>query len=263
MMEQLQREELDKYYRDAASWSEDRYGAVHASRKLAWIVAGLAIAVAVLEAIALVMLAPLKTVVPYTLLVDRQTGTVETLSPLDKQIVTPDTALVRSFLAQYVVAREGFDIDTLNANYRKVALWSAEDARSQYLSAMQPNNPLSPLKAFPRRALVEIQVRSVSPLNADTALVRFAMVQSHPGSQPQPAQLWASVVKYRFSNAGMSAEDRMTNPLGFQVLRYHRDAELAPAPTAAAPAQLPMPNPRQAPPTRQQASPDPAPGKVQ
>jgi len=230
-MEQPKRDELDAYYREAASWSDDRAAAGERSRRTAWIVAGVAAAIALLEAIAIVLLMPLKTVVPYTLLVDKQTGYVEALKPLDKQTLTPDNALLRSFLVQYVIAREGFDIDQVNANYRKVALWSAEDARSGYLSAMQANNPQSPLATLPRRALVEVQVRSVSPLGADTALVRFATVRSDPGGQAQSPQLWASVIKYRFTNAGMSAEDRMTNPLGFQVVRYHRDAEIAqPAP---------------------------------
>lgn len=241
-MEQPKREELDAYYREAASWSEDRIAGLNGSRRTAWIIAGVAAAIAVLEAIAIVLLVPLKTVVPYTLLVDKQTGYVEALKPLDQQTVAPDTALLRSFLVQYVIAREGFDIDQVRDNYRKVGLWSAEDARNSYLAAMQPNNPSGPLASLPRRALVEVQVRGVSALGSDTSLVRFATIRTDPGGQPQAPQLWAAVVKYRFTNANMSVADRMTNPLGFQVTRYHRDAETAPvdvtipsAPPAIAP----------------------------
>jgi hypothetical protein len=42
------------------------------------------------------------------------------------------------------------------------------------------------------------------------------------------AQHWAALLTYRFSDADMTAGDRLTNPLGFQVTRYRRDAETLP-----------------------------------
>jgi type IV secretion system protein VirB8 len=219
---------LKTYLEDAASWADDRTRDLVSSRRTAWIVAAVAGVIALLEAIALILLTPLKTVVPYTLLVDRQTGHVEALKPLERATISPDTALIRSFLVQYVIAREGFDIDSLNDTYRKVALWSAGDARTRYLADMQASNPLSPLASLPRRALVQVQIRSVSSLKADTSLVRFTTTRSDPGAQAQPPQHWAAVVTYQFSAAPMRAEDRMVNPLGFQVTRYRRDAETLP-----------------------------------
>ena len=231
-MNKMSEDELSAYYREAETWGADRERSASASRKVAWIVAGIAAAIALLEAIALIVLLPLKTVVPYTLLVDRQTGYVQALKPLETQVIAPDEALLRSFLAQYVIAREGFDIDALQDSYRKVALWSAGDARSRYIADVQASNPLSPLATLPRRALVEVEVRSISPLNADTALVRFSTVRTDPGGQRQEAQPWAAVIKYRFTGDTMTAADRLLNPLGFQVIRYHRDAETLPSPPA-------------------------------
>lgn len=225
-MNDMSDENLSRYYGEAGSWATDRQRGLSTSRRIAWIVAGIATGVAVLEAIALAALLPLKTVVPYTLLVDRQTGNVQALKPLDQQNVTPDDALVRSFLAQYVMARESFDINSLKDDYRKVALWSAEEARERYLASMQATNPASPLASLPRQTLVETEVRSISSLNADTALVRFVTWRTDPGGQRQEAQNWAAVVKYRFSAARMSEADRLFNPLGFQVARYRRNAEM-------------------------------------
>ncbi len=53
-------------------------------------------------------------------MVDRQTGFVQALKPLDTQLVSGDKALTQSFLVQYVIAREGYDRSTLQADYRKV-----------------------------------------------------------------------------------------------------------------------------------------------
>ncbi|WP_298284153.1 VirB8/TrbF family protein [Novosphingobium sp.] len=233
-----------EYYRDAESWSADRVRASASARKIAWLVAGVASCVALFEAIALIMLLPLKTVVPYTLLVDKQTGFVQELKPLEGQVVTPDQALIKSFLAQYVLAREGFDIDSLQESYRKVALWSGGDARKSYIAGMQASNPLSPLATLPRRASLQVEVRSISLLNTGTAMIRYAVMRSDPGGQRQEAQNWVSIVKYRFSGETMSEADRLVNPLGFQVMRYRRDAETLPAGSAPAAVAAPMPTAR-------------------
>lgn len=249
-MNQMPDEKLTDYYREAESWAADRERAEHSSRRIAWIVAGVAASIAVLEAIALILLVPLKTVVPYTLLVDRQTGYVQALKPLERETIAPDRALVRSFLAQYVIARESFDADSLRDTYNKVALWSAGEARSQYITGMQASNPVSPLATLPRRAQVRVEIRSISSLNADSALVRFSTIRTDPGGQPQPAQSWAAVVKYRFSGDAMREADRLLNPLGFQVSRYRRDAEVLPDPVPvqnAVPSSASAPQPAVAP----------------
>src|SRR4051794_18724364 len=147
-MNKQAREALDAYYVEADSWGKDRQEALRSSRRTAWIVAGCAVAIAVMEAIALVVLMPLKTVEPYTLLVDRNTGFVQALTPLDPQRISGDSALTQSFLVQYVIARESFDIDTFQSAYRKVALWSAEQARSDYLASAPASNPQSPLALY-------------------------------------------------------------------------------------------------------------------
>ncbi|WP_225425647.1 virB8 family protein [Pelagerythrobacter rhizovicinus] len=221
---QFHREEIEI----ADSWSTSVTDTLERSRRTAWIVAAVACAIALLLAIALVILLPLKTVEPYTLLVDRQTGNVEALAPLDEQMVAPDSALTRSFLVQYVTARESFDADSVQNDYRKVALWSAPEARQRYIAQMQASNPASPLSYMPRGGTVAAEIRSVSSLSADSSLVRFTTIRNDPGAQPQPPEYWAAVINYGFSPAEMSEADRLLNPLGFQVTRYRRDAETLP-----------------------------------
>ena len=240
-MNDMPREKLDDYYAAAESWSDERVRAENRSRRIAWIVAGIAALIAVLEAIALVALVPLKREVPYTLMVDRQTGFVQALQPLTSERISGDAALTRSFLVQYVIARESFDADTLQSNYRKVGLWSAGEARDRYVAMMRSGNPASPLVGLPRGATVDVEIRSVSSIAANTAMVRFTTIRTDPGGRAQEAQDWVATLRYRYTDAGMSEADRLINPLGFQVVRYRKDAETLPelveVPAAAAPAQ--------------------------
>ena len=234
-MNEQSRQALETYYKEAASWNQDRVRALSSSRRTAWSVAAGAAVIAILEAVALAMLTPLKTVVPYTLMVDRTTGYVQALKPGETPKITPDAALTQSFLAQYVAGREGFDANTVNSSYRKVALWSAGMARSSYLSQMQATNPASPLVVYPRGTVVEARVKSVSPVGSDQAFVRFDTVRTDPAGTSQLIGSWVSVIKYRYSGEPMKLEDRFVNPLGFQVVSYRRDAESIAASVLVAP----------------------------
>jgi type IV secretion system protein VirB8 len=238
-MNEQSREKLDTYFAEAASWNQDRNEAMRTSTRIAWRVAAGASLIALLEAVALVLLTPLKTVEPYTLMVDRTTGYVQALRPLNQAMVSPDAALTQSFLAQYVMAREEYDIATLSTDYRKVALLSSGNARADYLHQMQASNPASPLNSWPRTTIIQAEIKSVSPLSANTALVRFNTLRTDQGGQPQVAGAWVAVVRYRYSNAPMKLQDRMVNPLGFQVTGYRKDPEAIPTvaitrPTASA-----------------------------
>jgi type IV secretion system protein VirB8 len=228
-MNELRREALDAYYAEAASWNGDRLEALRSSRRIAWAVALIAAAVALFEAVALALLTPLKTVEPYTLLVDRTTGFVQAVDPLDPPRIAGDAALTQSFLMQYVTAREGFDVALLRINYRKTALFSAGAARNDYLASMQPSDPRNPLAIYPRSAVLEARIKSISAIGPGVALVRFDTVLTEAGGRPRPARAWLSIIHYRYSGEPMKLEDRLVNPLGFQVLRYRKSAETAAA----------------------------------
>lgn len=233
-MKKPAREALDAYFAEADSWATDRNDALRKSRRIAWSVAGAACVVAVCEALALLFLTPLKTVEPYTLLVDRQTGYVQPLKPLNPEAISGDRALTQSFLVQYVIAREGFDINALQDDYRKVALWSAGAARRSYIAGIQVSSPDSPLVRLPRSTVIDVQVKSVTPLGKDVAMVRYDTQRRDAGGQVQPPQPWMSVIHYSYSGEPASMADRMINPLGFTVTAYRKSAEALPAPAAAA-----------------------------
>ena len=219
------------YFAHSATWSQDILGNLRASRRRAYIVAAAAALVALLEAGALMALAPLKTVVPYTITVDRQTGYIETAQPLKPGALAQDEAVMKAFLAQYVLARESFDVTDLQAEYAKVSAWTTGPARDQYLAAMQRGNPQSPVHLYDTRTVVKITIKSISLLGQGSALVRFDAERLTDGHPTPERRAYAAVIAFRFAGQPMRNEDRFQNPLGFQVTQYRRDAEFAePAP---------------------------------
>jgi type IV secretion system protein VirB8 len=215
------------------SWTADPLSQAQRSRRAAWLAAGAMALIAALEATALVVLMPLKQTVPYTILVDRQSGYVELARGLDMGPISQNQSVVQAAVVQYVLARETFDATDLRDNYRKVTLWSDGDARQIYVREMQKANPASPLNQYPATTLVAARIKSVSVLGPGSALVRFDTVRRDQGAIAGEQRAYTAVIAYRFSGAPMRMEDRFLNPLGFQVTRYRRDAEsLAPTPVS-------------------------------
>lgn len=226
-------------FREAGSWAEDRERNQARSSRRAWFLVWLLAAVAVVEALALVALAPLKTVIPYTVLVDRQTGYVTTLDPSKPVALGADEALIRSLLVQYVAAREGFSLGSVRSDYRRVMSWSTGTARAGYARSMTANNPDGPFARYGRTSVVEVAPKSVSDLSSGSALVRFDVIRSEGEGRALAPAAYAAVVNYAFRPRGMSVEERFLNPLGFEVSRYRRDPEAAPAAVQPAPGSIP------------------------
>jgi type IV secretion system protein VirB8 len=96
---------------------------------------------------------------------------------------------------------------------------------------MRSANPTSPIASLPPGTTIDVEIRSVSSLNENTAFVRFTTTQMDGGGQ-KLAQGWIATINFRYTDADMSAADRLVNPLGFQVTRYRKDAETLPQATA-------------------------------
>lgn len=217
--------ERDTYYATAQSWADERVESERRLRKLAWIVAASAGAIALMLALVIVMLFPLKTVQPYVVTVDRQSGAVEMATTVSGGRLTQNEAVIQAQLANYVRVRETFDPTDLQTNYQRTQLLSAAGVRSAYVAEMASGNPNSPLRTLSPGDTVAIRVKSVSLLGPGTALVRFDADRTFAGSTGRTTTSYASAISYGFNNKPLRMEDRFDNPLGFQVTRYRRDAE--------------------------------------
>lgn len=224
----------ETYYESARDWAYDRDTALANSRRMAWIAASIAAGIAVLEALALVALAPLKTVVPYTVMVDKATGYSTVIDGTHPQVLKPQAALTQSMLAQYVVARETFDITTIADQYRKIGLWSEGEARTEYLGLMPLTNPQSPMNLYPRSAIVTVTVDSVALIGPDTAQVRFVTDRRDGPTAASTRTAYVAQIRYRFAGEPLAMDDRLVNPLGFAIAHYRRDQEALAAPGPAA-----------------------------
>lgn len=217
--------EHDKYYAAAQGWADERVEAERRARKLAWTVAGVAGAIALILALTLAMLVPLKTVQPYVVTVDRQSGAVEVATTVANGRLTQNESVIQAQLANYVRVRETFDASDLAENYRRVQLLSSSDVRAAYIALMAAGNPASPLRALSPGDTLKVRIKSVSLTGSGSALVRYDLDRTVAGGRGVSSTAYVSAISYGFSNKPLRAADRFENPLGFEVTRYRRDAE--------------------------------------
>lgn len=215
----------DEYFAEAQSWAALRSSMAARETRIAWRVAAGASIIALLLAIALLMLLPLKTVQPYVLTVDRQSGAVEPALAVSSGRLTQNEALIQAQLAGYVVARETFDATDLPTQYRRVQQLSSPPAARAYVAQMAANNPASPLRTLGRGDTVSVRVRSVSLISNNAALVRFTASRAPIGQPAAQETNYVAAISFGFNGRPLKASDRFDNPLGFQVTRYRRDEE--------------------------------------
>jgi type IV secretion system protein VirB8 len=227
------------YYEAASTWAQDTHETLRRSRRTAWIIAGIAVGIAAIQAVALVVLVPLKQTMPYTITVDRETGYVQTTRGVNLGTLSETEAVAQSFVVQYVLARETFDAADYREQYRKTLAWSQGSAETEYKRDWDQSNPNGIQSRVSPNTRIQVTVKSVTILGPRSAMIRFDTERSEGGGMPGMRQPWVASVVYSFSGKPINEQDRYLNPLGFQISSYRREAETTqPVPMPAAP--LPM-----------------------
>lgn len=218
-------EDLKSYFAEAQSWDRDRFVAAARSKRIAWIVASIAIALAIVAVLAITALTPLKTVVPYVVTVDRSTGATDVTQELrgDKSI-TYDEAIRKYFLADYVRAREGWIPQAREEFFRKVLALSAREEQARWTAFYKKDNPDSPQNQFTANDAVFVAIRSVAFISPNVAQVRFVKrLERDQQAIETPA---IATITFDVLSKPETESGRYANPLGFQVKSYRADAEV-------------------------------------
>ena len=218
-------EDKDKYFESSRTWEYDRMHAAIQSKKVAWGVAAGACVLSTASVTAVAMLAPLKTVEPYVIRVDRSSGETQVVTALKgPQPRTYDDAVNRYFISQYVRLREGWLNDAARENAYTVMLMSDAAEGARYLNGVTANNKNAPSNVYGDKGFVSISIRTISFLSPTVAQVRFTKIITF-GQNTPVAQNWNAILTFKYTTAPEHEKDRNINPLGFQVVNYRSDPE--------------------------------------
>jgi len=217
--------DLEQYLEESRGLERDYLEELVRSRRAAWRVAtGAAVLVAAALA-AGVALVPLKRVEALVLRVDNATGAVDLVTTLRDGQASYGEVVDRYFLNKYVLARERYDYETLQTAYDTTALMSSAEVQREYAALFE--GPKARDKVLANRVRIVVTVRSIAPgTTRNTALVRFATRVARGDGTGEPEESLVAIIGFRYVGSAMHEQDRLVNPLGFQVTSYRVDPEI-------------------------------------
>lgn len=222
---------LERYLGEAQSWELDRARRAERSAKVAWIVAGIAAITAALAVAAISGLTPLKQPVPVLIRVDSSSGIVDVV-PTYQGTTDIEQVVTRNLLQNYVLARERYFYGTAEADYELVASQNSPRLNQEWATLWATNNPSSPLNLYKDGTTIRTQVRSVTFLKLESgndklAQVRFTRYTRIGGTGDEQATHWVSTIEFAYVAPSKDDKWRSLNPLGFRVVEYRRESEVA------------------------------------
>lgn len=182
---------------------------------------------------------PLKEKVPFLVMADAYTGTatVARLSGTFRgETITANEAINRSNVAQYVLARESFDSAVMGLrDWDLVFTMSSEPVAATQRHRYANNNPQNPVYVYGASKAIRIKILSITPLGVEpngsfrgaSVRIQRSLLDKRTGAaQFLDNQLVTMRFEYR-SDLALSEQDRVLNPLAFQVTEYRVDNDYA------------------------------------
>lgn len=176
--------------------------------------------------IAVACLTPLKTVEPFAIRVDNNTGFTDIVKPLkDVKETSYGEELDKYWLARFVVERESYDWQLIQNSYKTVKLMTTPNLFNEYNSYI--TSPVSPVNIFKQMKKIKVQILSVSFVH-DVGQIRFSKQVLNQNGEPDlniPITYWLATASFDYKHEIELEKDRRVNPLGFQVTGYRVDSE--------------------------------------
>jgi type IV secretion system protein VirB8 len=214
------------------------------SEKRAWIVAICSLAVSVMLGGTIFYMMPMKEKVPYLILADAYSGT-SSLSRVTDDVVnrqiTSSEAVNRSNVAHFVLAREAYDLALTNLrDWPTVLTMAAPDVAQAYMNLHAANNEQSPYKVYGKSRAIRVKILSISLIGGENgqtpkgATVRFQRnVFDKVNGSTYPLDNKIATISFTYKpNLRMDDQNRIENPLGFQVTGYRVDNDYGSLPPA-------------------------------
>jgi type IV secretion system protein VirB8 len=222
--------ELQDYFDAAESWDADRVAQSRRNTRIAWRVAGAGWLCAVAGAAALVLLMPLKQVIPYLVRVDGSTGIVDVV-PVFVGRTTPEESVTRYFLTHYVSVCERFNFSTAESDYEECGAFHSAQRNQAWYALWTSTNPNSPLNLHKDGSSVRVQVNAVSFFTrasglSDLAQVRYLKAARQGAGSDESFTHWVATIQYAYGEAAKDPKTRRWNPLGFKIVDFRTEPEL-------------------------------------
>ncbi len=194
------------------SWYANRYQMIVVQRNILLLftfVSMIAVAIAV---IFVKNIMSSKSLEPYVIEVEKKTGVPIVVEQLTAQHLTGDQMIRKYFINQFVHSASGYDPKTYKMDLEKVRLFSIPNVYSEFKRRIDPRD-------LGANSTIDVRIKSVQFPDANTAQIRIVTRIDREGYEPTDKDE-VITMNFYFANIDLTTEERLINPLGFQVSRY-------------------------------------------
>lgn len=229
----------EQAYLHAARWFEASVAKEHQRKASTWkrlaIVFGL---LAFMSVAALLGVTPLKTVEPFLLRVDNNSGYMEIVRPLS-QTKSQERVDDEYWLATYVLFRESYNFSSNDANFAMVELMSYDETFTEYRNFQLSSKGY--LEVLGTNRQIRTDVININPLprfnpktgsedgQSKTYQVRLVKTVLDKNGVPDPQlkpTTWLTTVTFDYKRPPKKTGDQWRNPRGFGVKSYLQTQEV-------------------------------------
>lgn len=195
------------------SWYSNRYQIVVVQRNillLFTLVSMFSVAIAV---IFVKNIMASKSLEPYVIEVESKTGVATVVDQMTSQTFTGDQMIRKYFINEFIHASSGYSPKTYKNDSEKVRLFSVPAIYADFKNRINP-------RVLGPNSQIQVRIKSVQFPDANTAQIRIARYIEAEGSDARTKDEVITMGFFFSPDMKLTMEERLINPLGFQVNRY-------------------------------------------
>jgi type IV secretion system protein VirB8 len=195
------------------SWYSNRYQIVIVQRNILLLFALVSMISVAVSVFFVKKIMATKSLEPYIIEVEEKSGIATVVDQLSAKNFTGNQALKQYFVNKYVQAANSYDPKTYRRNSIEVRLFSSPQINSNYRSRINP-------RVLGEDTTINIRIKSIRFLDDNNAQIRILKSVRTKGSNPQEINEIINMGFYFVPELKLTREERLINPLGFQVTKY-------------------------------------------
>lgn len=195
------------------SWYTNRYQIVVVQRNVLFMVAIICIITVAVSVLFVKNFMSSKSLEPYVIEIDDKTGMASVVEQISSKTYTANDMVRRYFINKYIQSSLGYNPQTYREDSESIRLFSSSQIYGAYRTRINP---------FALGADSKIDVKVTSMIFKENSTVEIRITKNlNISGQGTTTKNEIIIMNFAFvPELGLSMEERLINPLGFQVTKF-------------------------------------------
>lgn len=196
----------------AKNWYSNRYQTVVIQRNILLVFTVIAMLAVTVAVVFVKQLTASKSLEPYVIEVEQKTGVATIVDQKTIEQFSADESIRKYFINQFIQAASGYDPKTYKKDIDIVRLFSSPAVYNDFRNRINPRD-------LGVDSQIEVRIKSMQFIDGNTVQIRILSQINLANANPTTKDQMITMNFY-FTNLNLTLEERLINPLGFQVTNY-------------------------------------------